>query len=248
MTLEDAAPAVASARFPEWLPPDVAAMANRCWNAPIADRALVLRLATDDRMRGVWRELAKRKPVRPGGGSRGLFFVFAFAYAGMPTMAIPLAELTALQKACEQQAALLRTAADWLRKADEIAAVLDISFVFTWEKPQSAEPPYPLAGGDCVPGVLEAAAYFDAIAPAIARLCAAGHPLVVDRGQGSLGPRGYTRLLALKGKGDVRLAALRHAGDHRQRGAFADGADYGQASYILVLYQQGRLETRLSVY
>jgi hypothetical protein len=198
MTLEDAAPAVASARFPEWLPPDVAAMANRCWNAPIADRALVLRLATDDRMRGVWRELAKRKPVRPGGGSRGLFFVFAFAYAGMPTMAIPLAELTALQKACEQQAALLRTAADWLRKADEIAAVLDISFVFTWEKPQSAEPPYPLAGGDCVPGVLEAAAYFDAIAPAIARLCAAGHPLVVDRGQGSLGPRGYTRLLALR--------------------------------------------------
>ena len=48
--------------FPEWLPPEVEIEANRILNAG-ADDDLVLRLATDKRMKMVWRTLKKCEPL-----------------------------------------------------------------------------------------------------------------------------------------------------------------------------------------
>jgi hypothetical protein len=164
MTLEEAFPSVASSRFPKWLPPVVAAVAERYWDSLAADRELVLRLATDDRMRSVWRELDRRKPAT-GKGALGLFFVYAYTYAGTPTKALPVSELTALQEACKHQAALLRTSADWLLKVEEISILLDPPFsvafasAFTAERPvwptirMCAHHPPTATGGRPRPGV-----------------------------------------------------------------------------------------------
>jgi hypothetical protein len=54
--------------LPEWLPPAVAKQVRRTEvrDMPTEQRAILLRLTTDTRMRGVWSELTRRK--RPGGG------------------------------------------------------------------------------------------------------------------------------------------------------------------------------------
>jgi hypothetical protein len=47
--------------FPAWLPPAVAEEAQRLLNAGYAEDELVLRLATDERMKFVWRELKRHE-------------------------------------------------------------------------------------------------------------------------------------------------------------------------------------------
>jgi len=56
---------LAPTSFPKWLPPAVALEAQRILNTESADAALVRRLATDPRMKLVWREISKLKFERP---------------------------------------------------------------------------------------------------------------------------------------------------------------------------------------
>lgn len=56
---------LAPREFPEWLPAAVRDEAQRILGSEGADEALVLRLATDERMEAVWRELEKHKTDKP---------------------------------------------------------------------------------------------------------------------------------------------------------------------------------------
>lgn len=51
--------------FPEWLPPVVVCEAQRILSSEGADEELVLRLATDHRMKAVWPVLEKHKKDKP---------------------------------------------------------------------------------------------------------------------------------------------------------------------------------------
>ena len=66
--------------LPNWLPPSVEKQARRIEGQDLSteQRAILLRLATDDRMRKVWKELSKRK--RPDGG---------FVYAAKSRQKVP---------------------------------------------------------------------------------------------------------------------------------------------------------------
>lgn len=185
-------------RFPEWLPDIVAVTASK-YRA--VNRKLVVRVATDGRMRAVWRELGRCERATPG--ALAMFFMFACSYAITQTKALPISELTDLRKACKHQAALLRASAEFLRKVEELSILLDPAFSSAkargFRRGTAESDEDVSADGDFYADEVEdAAAYFDEAAAAIARLCTDGHPLIVDRDQGNLGPRGYVRALAAK--------------------------------------------------
>ena len=116
--------------FPAWLPEAVADEARRILEHT-KDPALVVRLATDSRMKRVWAELSKHKFDRPhldksvlrlGGplldarltdqeAALTMFFWWAYARARAPIALITISELDALLASCESIARELRKSA-----------------------------------------------------------------------------------------------------------------------------------------
>lgn len=120
--------------LPAWLPTAVADEARRILEYT-EDPALVIRLATDNRMKRVWAALSKLKFVRPELdeevlGMRGallddqltdqeaaltMFFWCAYAFARRPIALVTISELDTLLASCEDTAKQLRNSAATLR-------------------------------------------------------------------------------------------------------------------------------------
>jgi hypothetical protein len=126
---------LAPTSFPEWLPPAVALEAQRILDTESADAALVHRLATDPRMKSVWRELSKLKFELPELGAPifnlrpppcdqltdqeaalVLLFWYAYFFARFPITVATLSEHGALLASCGDTAKKLRDAAATLRE------------------------------------------------------------------------------------------------------------------------------------
>jgi hypothetical protein len=119
--------------FPAWLPTAIADEARRILECT-EDPALVIRLATDKRMKRVWAELSKLKFERPQLeelvlSERGplqdhltdqeaaltLIFWYAYAFARAQIAIITISELDTLLASCEDMAKQLRKSAADLR-------------------------------------------------------------------------------------------------------------------------------------
>jgi hypothetical protein len=129
--LRQKATAILATSFPEWLPPAVAREARRILeNSSNPDRALILRLTTDNRMKRAWKELSTLKYERPQLDEtvvtmRGplndhltdqeaalmmvLWWAYVLAYA--PVAVATIRELDLLLASCENAAKQLRTLA-----------------------------------------------------------------------------------------------------------------------------------------
>jgi hypothetical protein len=200
--------------YPEWLPPAVARRAE----ALLIDwgdfRHDVGRLATDERMEAVWRELRRHSPdeaaltvllntswvtldelkqCRPDETALVVFFEHAFWNTVLPPRAATVSEFNTLRNTYLHHAAQLRASAKWLHEAVNLK-----------KRPLPATFPLVLGTLGFLPGdianhascVEAAAALCDKVAAAISDLCAAGHPLIVDRDRGNALARGYVRLMA----------------------------------------------------
>jgi hypothetical protein len=127
--------------FPDWLPSAVADEARRLLNTEGADADLIIRLATDPRMKSVWRELSKltfERPVLEEGelsyrpplddklsdkdAALVMFFWYAYAEARYPRGLTTLSEHNADLEHCEHTAEQLRAAAAALRDLPWILA------------------------------------------------------------------------------------------------------------------------------
>src|SRR5262245_16546337 len=124
--------------FPAWLPTAVANEARRILKYT-KDSDLVIRLATDIRMKRVWAELSKLKFDRPhldklvlrlGGpllddrltdqeAALTMFFWWAYARVRAPIALITISELDALLASCESIARELRKSAADVRALPE---------------------------------------------------------------------------------------------------------------------------------
>jgi hypothetical protein len=197
--------------FPEWLPPAVAREAERLLNSGHAEDELVLRLATDRRMQGVWRELSKPRyafthpqisnpwadtdfmdfPPLDGltdqEATLTLFFWYSYAFAFMKPASgtVSLRDLPIAR--CRLEAARLRLSAARLRGLCLI--------------PTSARDFLPAGISEQFADIYannieEAATFFDEIESSLVKLKAAEAPLVVHRDHGNQEARGYVRLLA----------------------------------------------------
>src|SRR5215510_959183 len=119
--------------LPAWLPAAVACEARRILDYT-KDPALVIRLATDTRMKRVWAELSKVKFERPQidesvlsmrdsleahltdqEAALTMFFWYAYAFARAPIAIITISELDTLLASCEDMARQLRKSAADLR-------------------------------------------------------------------------------------------------------------------------------------
>jgi hypothetical protein len=197
--------------FPEWLPPAVAQEAKRLLNSGHAEDELVLRLATDQRMQGVWLELSKPRYAltRPQIGNPWgdadvmdsppldgltnqeaaltLFFWYSYALAFMKPAIATVSPRNLPIARCRLEAARLRLSAVRLRGLYLIPTSArhflpaDISEQFADIYANDIE---------------EAANFFDEIEAALVKLKAAESPLVVHRNHGNPEARGYVRLLA----------------------------------------------------
>jgi hypothetical protein len=181
---------LASPIFPEWLPPAVAHEAERILSLETADAALVQRLATDPRMKSVWRELLGAPFERPqleestlnlrpplgeeltdNEAALVLFFWYAYFFARFPIALATISELDALLASCDNTAKQLRDAARTLRELPsklarcEILQIGDLSEQFANIYAKQVE---------------EAAQFFDEAATEIIKQKAVD-PLVVDR-------------------------------------------------------------------
>jgi hypothetical protein len=197
----------APSELPKWLPTSVAVMADRIRNKGIglwlgpADEALVQRLATDERMEKVWRELSRHKSAKPA-RSKFLstldieppedcdplaeFYYCAYVIAWLGPVAGTLAGRDADIASWKLQAARLRDSAENLIKL-------------------SAQFPDPDAKRhvECI----EAAAKFcDENAAEFEKLKSAEAPLIVKRDHGNRDARGYVRMLAVEAR---RLFGMR---------------------------------------
>lgn len=174
-----------TSELPEWLPPVVAPVARRLV-ARGSTGGLAHRLATDSRMKSVWRELAKSE--QPFAGALGLFFVHAFMYAHLRVRVETFSELNKLRNGFEYHAAQLRASANWLDGAD---------YGGWWDAEFYADTEFMASSSSSVE---EMAEYCDAAAAAISRVLATGHLFVVPRSQGDARVRGYVRALADKAR------------------------------------------------
>jgi hypothetical protein len=190
--------------FPEWLPSSVAHEAQRILSSGTADTALVLRLATDERMRSVWNELARHKPDHPcmsetwttlmsdrvdvppppEADALPLFFWCAYTIASLgPSIGtISLQDLPI--KKYQHVAAGLRWAAAEMRalklKYPEIVRCGDQFSDIHAEQ------------------IKRAAEFCDENIAMLSKLKAAQAPLVVRRDHGNQEARGYVRMLAVE--------------------------------------------------
>jgi hypothetical protein len=188
-----------TSKFPEWLPPIVATMAQRCVSRASNhdDRKLALRLATDDRMRSVWRELSRCEPPE-GQKALGRFFEHARAHTHGSYKTVSVSELTDWGAACKRQAEALRASARFVYETEQYMQSRIIDLLRPHLLPDQLSQASFEVQSRMLQGarVEDAAEYLDSLAAATPELCAAGHPLVIDRDQGNRRTRGYVRALA----------------------------------------------------
>jgi hypothetical protein len=190
--------------FPDWLPPAVSEEARRILNSEGADEALVLRLATDERMESVWCELGKHKKddlchlsdwaelmrdrvdVLPPDGSDPLvlFFWYAYTIAWLGPRADVVSNHDLPIELYGFMADRLRDAAKLLRKLNsEYGPQLKCQNQFIGIHTNQIE---------------DAAEFCDEIIEAYTKLRNAEAPLVIKRDFGSNEARGYVRMLAVE--------------------------------------------------
>jgi hypothetical protein len=203
---------LAPSEFPEWLPPAVASEAQRILDSGHADEALVRRLATDKRMRSVWRVLSKHKRAhRPqlskawaglmndrvdvqlpqDADALAIYFGVAYTLAWLDpgvgtvsTQNLPIAQYQAVAAGLRYSAAKLRE----LRLRHGVQAE---GHRWRWS---SGEGPWDMH----IQEIEEAAKFCDENVEAFTELKAATAPLVVDRIYGNRQARGYVRMLAIE--------------------------------------------------
>jgi hypothetical protein len=187
--------------FPKWLPAEVAIEADRILNAGTADDDLVIRLATDERMRFVWRALSKpcararpqlsetwaimtKVDVEPPQDSDplSLFFWCAYTLASLKLVAsrVPRADLPIAEY--KMLAAELRFCATMLRR-------LNFQHSDDWD-----------FGDRHIKEIEGSADFCDRITDAFGKVKAVQAPLVVRRSHGNLRARGYVRMLAIEAR------------------------------------------------
>ena len=196
--------------LPEWLPPVVAQEAERLFRSGYADEELVARLATDQRMRSVWRELSKPRYARTRPriinlywgrtvdlpqleglteqeAALTLFFWYSYAFAFMKPAVGKVSTLDLPILRCRCEAASLRLSAARLRGLFLIPTSTR-ELLPTEISKQFAD----IYAND----IEDAAIFFDEIEAALVELKAAEAPLIVGRVHGNREARGYVRLLA----------------------------------------------------
>jgi hypothetical protein len=194
--------------WPRWLPMEVQIEAERILNSGHADEALVLRLATDRRMRSVWRVLSKHKHAhRPqlsetwaslmsdrvdvqlpqDADALALFFWAAYTLAWLDpavgtvsTQNLPIAQYQAVAAGLRYSAAMLRKSHAQYGSQVELQGQMIDGYAR---------------------GAEEAAEFCDEIVEVFTKLKAAQAPLVVDRNYGNSQARGYVRMLAIETRG-----------------------------------------------
>src|SRR5262245_244504 len=196
--------------IPEWLPPAVTDEAYRIlWDDLNADAKLVLRLATDKRMKPVWDELKKethklaarsvleacashtiapREALLSGltdrDASLTLFFWYAYAFAFMEPKAAKISSRDLPIADCRLQAARLRLSALVLWKLD-LSPARDFLTAGLSEQFNIHHD-----------NIERAAKFYDEIAGALIKVKTAEAPLVVSKDYGNRDTRGYVRMLA----------------------------------------------------
>jgi hypothetical protein len=194
--------------FPAWLPPAVAEEAQRLLNAGYAEDELVLRLATDERMKLVWRELKRHEQfsVRPQisdalakvrsrdtrlaheESALALFFWCAYALAFMQPRVGTFSKHRVPILFYRWQAAQLRVSKAVLRELHEIPADTRgflTDYVLDEHEYHARQ-------------IADAAKFCDEIAVELTKLEAVEAPLVVHRNHGHREARGYVRMLAVE--------------------------------------------------
>jgi hypothetical protein len=195
---------LAPREFPEWLPPAVREEARRILNSEGADEALILRLATDERMKGVWGELAKHKkdklcqpsdwallmrdrvdiPPPDSSDPLALFFWCAYTIAWVRPIVGTLSNRDLPIAQYRAEAARLRLSAAMLRKLNlQHGPQIDVQDQFIEIHARQIE---------------DAAEFCDEIVSVYAKFKDAEAPLVVERDFGSNETRGYVRMLAVE--------------------------------------------------
>jgi hypothetical protein len=194
----------------EWLPPAVTDEADRILFTDLrADADLVVRLATDKRMKPVWDELKKethkvaarsvletcvshavvpREALQSSLTDRDaaltLFFWYAYAIAFMRPTVGKISSRDLPIARCQHEAAALRLSAIRLWQ-------LDLSPEREFLPPEVSE-----QFNAHIDNIENAAKFFDEVAAPLIRLRAAEAPLVVSKDYGNRDTRGYVRMLA----------------------------------------------------
>jgi hypothetical protein len=198
---------------PKWLPMEVQIEAERILDSGHADEALVLRLATDKRMKFVWRELEKCKQVSgclsdwialmndrvdvqlpQDADALALFFwcAYTIAWLGAEVGTVSVHDLPIAQY--QAVAAGLRYSAAKLRELRLRHGVQAEDHRWRWS---SGDGPWDMH----IREIEEAAKFCDENVEAFTELKAAEAPLVVDRIYGNRQARGYVRMLAIETRG-----------------------------------------------
>jgi hypothetical protein len=196
---------------PNWLPSSAAHEAQRLLSVESVDAALVVRLATDERMRSVWREVTKHnkqghtrsemseawKHFRPPLSEQftneeaalALFFWYTCFFAHLRPTVRTIAEWGSLLATCRDEAERLRASAKVLRDlrlmpggAQDWFQLGEISTQFQNIYANQIE---------------EAADFYDEISENIInQKTQGGDSFTVERDFGNRAPRAYIRLLA----------------------------------------------------
>jgi hypothetical protein len=188
--------------YPEWLPPTVEDEVERILLSGHGDEALVLRLATDKRMRFVWRELSKHNTQAHPQLSEAwaimkkvdvelpqddpdaltLFFWCAYTIASLRLSASRVSRADLPRSEYELVAAQLRSSAATLRRLNfQHSRDLDFADRYTAQ-------------------IEHVAIFCDTVTGLFTRLKAVQTPLVVKRNYGSRQARGYVRMLAIEAR------------------------------------------------
>jgi hypothetical protein len=189
--------------FPEWLPPAVALEAKRLLSAETADAALVLRLATHERMKLVWRDLSRvskgrdaslgeawaimrdHLEVDPPDSSDPLVLFFWLAYITSGAKAGTIHDLDLPIASYQTEASCLQFAAANLRK---------LKLKYGGEIVEAGWKFHDIHCKD----IERAAAFCDEIIDTLKKLRALSAPVIVKRDVGNREARGYVRMLAVE--------------------------------------------------
>ena len=192
--------------FPDWLPPAVSEEVKRILSIlnseGIDGEALVLRLATDQRMKSVWAILKKHKKDGPRELSKWAKFTRDVATVPPPESSDPLVLFfyCACMIACMQpstgpvskyELALLEYQVEAMRLRYSATKLQELNLRYSWVYSENGFQA-------CLNNIEKADKFCDVIAKMFAKMKDAHTPLVIERNFGSREARGYVRMLAVE--------------------------------------------------